>query len=125
MIPMAFFTHDGIRFHFEQLGAGTTTFAFSHKLSSCVDDMRTLLDAPEGYSLVLWDARGHGETTQVGPPDKFTFSHFANDLYALISHLEIKHAVFGGVSRGREFQPVLRSIGLIRYVVWYLSVPIG
>ena len=44
--------------------------------------------------------RGHGETRPLGDLDKLTISGLADDLIALLDHLEIKQAVVGGISLG-------------------------
>jgi pimeloyl-ACP methyl ester carboxylesterase len=46
------------------------------------------------------DCRGHGGTRPLGPADNLSFSSFADDLAALMDHLQIQSAVVGGISMG-------------------------
>jgi pimeloyl-ACP methyl ester carboxylesterase len=50
------------------------------------------------HRLVLWDQRGHGRTRSTGEP--FTYWDSAEDLRALLDHLDIERAVVGGMSQG-------------------------
>ena len=96
---MPFFHHDEIDFNYEYRGTGPT-LVFTHGLSGDLNDTRDLLSPPNGYSLLLWDVRGHGLTEPLGPAESLSFAQFARDLQALIASLGIRHAVIGGVSMG-------------------------
>lgn len=96
---MSTFDHDGIRFHYEMTGIGPPV-VFCHGLTGDSVVIQNLLGGSDGYSLVAWDCRGHGRTEPMGPPDAFCFERFAADLRALLTHLDIQHAVVGGVSMG-------------------------
>ncbi len=50
-----------------------------------------------GARCVTWDERGHGETQWDGP---FDYWDSADDLVALLDHLEIEQAVLVGMSQG-------------------------
>lgn len=96
---MAFFEHDGIRFHYRITGEGPAV-VFNHGLTGDLTNIEELIGELPGHRLLLWDARAHGETTPAGPPRALNFVTFARDLNALLSHLEIEKAVVGGVSMG-------------------------
>lgn len=53
----------------------------------------------ERFRLVLYDVRGHGQTS-VPPPATFSFPQYAADLAALLDHLGVDRAHIGGVSMG-------------------------
>jgi len=96
---MQFLERDGIRFHYEVSGAGPA-LVFCHGLTGNLEQPKELLGALPGHQLIVWDARGHGKTTPAGPADGFTFKVFANDLAAVLDHLQIGSALVGGVSMG-------------------------
>ena len=96
---MSNFEHDGIGFCYEVLDEGTP-FVFSHGLGSDRQQPKDLCGTLDGYQRVVWDCRGHGHTEPVGPDDKFNFTTFAEDLNALLKHLNIKQVIMGGISMG-------------------------
>ena len=53
--------------------------------------------APE-FRVITWDERGFGQTESDGRP--FTYWDSARDCLALLDHLGIRQAVFGGMSQG-------------------------
>jgi len=96
---LAFLEHDGIRFHYEVSGEGPPV-VFCHGLTGDLTQPKQLAGSLPGYRLLVWDARGHGETSPTGPAEKFTFAQFAEDLAALMDRLEIASAIVGGISMG-------------------------
>lgn len=93
------FGHDGIGFHYDVLGDGPAV-VFCHGLGGDSIQGPDLAGEPDGYRLVIWDARGHGRTEPLGPPEAFSFATFAADLRALLDHVGIDRAVIAGVSMG-------------------------
>ncbi len=96
---MAFFEHDGIRFHFETLGEGPG-IVFTHGLGGDLLQTRDLMRAVPGHRVLFWDCRGHGETEPVGSAEKFSFAQLAEDLRALLDHVGMEQAIVGGISMG-------------------------
>jgi pimeloyl-ACP methyl ester carboxylesterase len=96
---MPFFDHDGLRFHYRDEGRGTP-FVFQHGLGGDVGQPFGLYEPPEGFRLIAFDARGHGETRPLGDPKKVAIGAFADDLVALMDHLGLERAVVGGISMG-------------------------
>ena len=96
---MAYFNHDGILFYYRDEGAGLAFF-FQHGLGADVSQPFSLFRPPAGIRLLAFDARAHGQTRPIGAPDKIHFDVFAEDLLALLDHLQIKRAVVGGISMG-------------------------
>ena len=95
------FVRDGVAFHFREAGAGTP-FVFQHGLGGDVNQPFDLL-APlpfSGFRLISFDFRGHGASQPLGDPEKIGIAPFADDLAALLDHLEIARAVIGGISLG-------------------------
>ena len=96
---MPFFHHDGIQFHYRDEGAGIPFF-FQHGLGADVSQPFSLCAPPPGIRLIGFDARAHGQTNPVGPEEKISLASFANDLRALMDHLQIQRAIGGGISMG-------------------------
>jgi sugar phosphate isomerase/epimerase/pimeloyl-ACP methyl ester carboxylesterase len=93
------FTRDGIEFHYETVGFGVPFF-FQHGLGADVTQPFGLFRPPGGIRLFGFDCRAHGRTRPVGPPEKISLAAFADDLLALMDHLQIEKAVIGGISMG-------------------------
>ena len=51
-----------------------------------------------GYRVIAHDRRGHGRSSQVG--DGHDMDHYADDLAALIAHLDLKNTIHVGHSTG-------------------------
>jgi sugar phosphate isomerase/epimerase/pimeloyl-ACP methyl ester carboxylesterase len=93
------FPRDGIQFHYETVGFGVPFF-FQHGLGADVTQPFGLFRPPGGIRLISFDCRAHGRTSPVGPPEKISLAAFADDLLALMDHLQIERAVVGGISMG-------------------------
>lgn len=50
--------------------------------------------------LILWDARGHGQSAAPAEDEAYSMSLFASDLAAVLDHAGIERAVIGGMSFG-------------------------
>ena len=89
---MAEFLHDGIGFHYREEGDGIPFF-FQHGLGADLTQPFSLCRPPAGIRLIAFDARAHGKTAPVGPEEKIALGTFADDLGALMDHLDIREAV--------------------------------
>lgn len=96
---MPIFRRDGVDFNYLDQGWGTP-FVFQHGLGGDVEQASAAFAPPEGVRLVSLDCRGHGASRPLGDPDKLSFGAFAEDVIALMDHLDIHHAVVGGISMG-------------------------
>ncbi len=96
---MPSFQHDNIRFHYLDAGQGLPFF-FQHGLGGDVSQPFGLFQPPEGIRLITFDCRGHGQSEPLGDPEKISIATFADDLRALMDHLNIREAVIGGISMG-------------------------
>ena len=90
---------DGIQFRYEVLGEGRA-LVLCHGLGGDRQQPKELVGPLDGYRLIVWDCRGHGETQPVGPAEKFSFGPMAEDLAALLDHLGVERAILGGISMG-------------------------
>jgi pimeloyl-ACP methyl ester carboxylesterase len=96
---MPYFLRSGIRFHYQDVGAGPA-LVLSHAVGRDLAQVQRYVGAPPGFRVVCWDARAHGLTEPGGQPEQLDFSAFADDLAALLDHLGIEEAVLGGISMG-------------------------
>jgi non-heme chloroperoxidase len=92
-------TKDGVDIFYKDWGKGQP-IVFSHgwPLSSDDWDAQMLFFLSRGYRVVAHDRRGHGRSSQVA--DGHDLDHYADDLAALTSHLDLKNAVHVGHSTG-------------------------
>jgi len=84
------------------LGEGITTplvlsHGFASGLDTWIDEVRPLADE---RPLLMYDVRGHGQTTVPPDPADYSVPTFAADLAALLRALNIERAHIGGVSMG-------------------------
>ena len=92
-------TKDGVEIFYKDWGKGQP-IVFSHGWPLSADDWDTqmLFFLKQGYRVIAHDRRGHGRSTQTaGGHD---MDHYADDLAALTTYLDIKDAVHVGHSTG-------------------------
>jgi non-heme chloroperoxidase len=90
---------DGTVIHYKDWGSGQPV-VFSHgwPLQGDAWEDQMFFLASRGYRVIAHDRRGHGLSSQ--PWDGNDMDHYADDLAALIRHLELKNAVLVGHSTG-------------------------
>lgn len=125
---MPCFRHDDIQLHYRDEGSGVPFF-FQHGLGADLTQPFNLCQPPQGIRLIAFDARAHGKTTPVGPEEKICLSGFADDLRALMDHLQIRQAIVGGISMGAALTLNFalrnpgRALGLVQSRPAWLDVP--
>jgi non-heme chloroperoxidase len=92
-------TSDGTEIFYKDWGTGQP-IVFSHgwPLSSDDWDAQMMFFLGQGFRVIAHDRRGHGRSAQVG--DGHDMDHYADDLAALTSHLDLSDAVHVGHSTG-------------------------
>ena len=91
-------TNDGTEIFYKDWGSGQP-IVFSHGWPLSADDWDTqMLFFLHGYRVIAHDRRGHGRSTQTA--DGHDMDHYADDLAALTSHLDLKNAIHVGHSTG-------------------------
>ena len=92
-------TSDGVKIFFKDWGSGQP-IVFSHgwPLSSDDWDAQMLFFLKQGFRVIAHDRRGHGRSSQVA--HGHDMDHYADDLAALTSYLDLKNAVHVGHSTG-------------------------
>jgi len=90
---------DGTVIHYKDWGKGQPV-VFSHgwPLQGDAWEDQMFYLAAHGYRVIAHDRRGHGLSSQ--PWDGNDMDHYADDLAALINHLDLKNAVLVGHSTG-------------------------
>ena len=92
-------TKDGVEIYYKDWGKGQP-IVFSHGWPLSADDWDTqmLFFLGHGYRVIAHDRRGHGRSSQ--PGEGHDMDHYADDLAALTSHLDLKDAIHVGHSTG-------------------------
>ena len=92
-------TPDGIKIFYKDWGKGQP-LVFSHgwPLSSDDWDAQLMFFVNRGYRVIAHDRRGHRRSSQTA--DGHDMDHYAQDLAALTTHLDLKDAVHIGHSTG-------------------------
>jgi non-heme chloroperoxidase len=92
-------TPDGVTIFYKDWGSGQP-IVFSHgwPLSSDDWDAQMMFFVNKGFRVIAHDRRGHGRSTQTS--DGHDMDHYADDLAALTTHLDLKKAVHVGHSTG-------------------------
>ncbi len=92
-------TEDGAEIFFKDWGAGQPiVFHHGWPLSSDDWDAQMLYFLSKGYRVIAHDRRGHGRSSQIATGHDM--DHYAADVAALVSHLELRDAIHIGHSTG-------------------------
>src|SRR4026208_156879 len=93
-------TRDGVDIFYKDWGSGQP-IVFSHgwPLSSDDWDIRLLSSGHRGSRAAAHARRGHGRSSQVG--DGHDMDHYADDLAAVVEHLDLRGGVHAGHPTGR------------------------
>lgn len=92
-------TSDGTQIYYKDWGTGTPV-VFSHgwPLSADAWESQMLFLAGHGYRCIAHDRRGHGRSSQ--PWNGNEMDTYADDLAALLNHLDLREAMLVGHSTG-------------------------
>lgn len=92
-------TPDGVEIFYKDWGSGQP-IVFSHgwPLSSDDWDAQMMFFLGHGYRVIAHDRRGHGRSEQVD--SGHDMDHYADDLAAVVQHLDITDAIHVGHSTG-------------------------
>jgi len=92
-------TADGTEIFYKDWGSGQP-LVFSHGWPLSADDWDTqmMFFLRHGYRVVAHDRRGHGRSTQTS--DGHDMDHYADDLKAVVDHLDLQDAIHIGHSTG-------------------------
>jgi 3-oxoadipate enol-lactonase len=91
---------DGLELAVETFGAGPW-LVFAHGLTGNRQvSRRQFAPLADRYRIVVYDQRGHGDSTPVTDPALYDLERMAGDLTAVMDALEIEQAIVGGESMG-------------------------
>jgi non-heme chloroperoxidase len=92
-------TKDGVTIFYKDWGSGQP-IVFSHGWPLSADDWdaQMMFFSNRGFRVIAHDRRGHGRSSQVA--DGHDMDHYADDLAALTTHLNLKNAIHVGHSTG-------------------------
>ena len=92
-------THDGTEIYYKDWGTGQPV-VFSHgwPLNADMWEYQMTFLASRGYRVVAHDRRGFGRSSQ--PWTGYDYDTFADDLAAVINHLDLKNIIIVGHSMG-------------------------
>ena len=94
-------TNDGTTIFYKDWGSPSAQpIVFHHGWPLSGDDWDTqmLFFLAKGYRVIAHDRRGHGRSSQVG--DGHDMDHYAADVAAVVSHLNLRNTVHVGHSTG-------------------------
>ena len=90
---------DGVELYFKDWGTGSAlVFCHGWPLSSDAWDAQMLFFLSKGYRVIAHDRRSHGRSTQVAVNNNM--NAYADDLAALLDHLQLQDVVLIGHSTG-------------------------
>ena len=107
-------TKDGTTIFYKDWGpqsAQPIVFHHGWPLSGDDWDTQMIYFLDQGYRVIAHDRRGHGRSSQVG--DGHDMDHYAADVAAVVSHLDLRNAVHVGHSTGAE-RPRIMSRGMAK-----------
>jgi non-heme chloroperoxidase len=92
-------TKDGVEIFYKDWGKGQP-IVFSHgwPLSSDDWDAQLMFFLNHGFRVIAHDRRGHGRSSQTA--DGHDMDHYADDLAAVVTHLDLEEAIHVGHSTG-------------------------
>ena len=100
--------HDQVELHFEDVGTGRpVVLIHGWPLSGRSWEAQVPALVEAGYRVITYDRRGFGGSSQ--PWDGYDYDTFADDLDALLSHLELQQVTLVGFSMGGG--EVVRYVG--------------
>lgn len=113
------FERDGRRLEYEISREGTP-FVFLHGLGGGIHQIAGVYPGVEGIQLINMNQQGHGESQ--ADWESYGFDAMGDDAVALLDHLGIEKAIFGGISMGAavslnvavRFPERVRGLFLIR-----------
>lgn len=95
---MPYFDNDGCQLHYEDYGHGTPLLLV-HGLGSSTRDWEYQIPALSShYRVIALDVRGHGRSDK--PREAYQITDFADDVAALIEHLQLPAVHLVGISMG-------------------------
>ncbi len=84
-----------------EIGGEGPRLVWCHGLASCRDGDRDVIDAfSQSFTVLSYDARGHGRSSPVRDARDFSYRLLAEDLLTMLEHAGWSSAIFAGASMG-------------------------
>lgn len=98
---MPFLDRAGVKLYYETHGAGQPLI-LTHGYSSTSGMWQGQIEAfSQSYQLIIWDMRGHGQTTYPADQSLYSEAHTVADMLALLDYVAPNNrAIVGGLSLG-------------------------
>jgi pimeloyl-ACP methyl ester carboxylesterase len=101
-MPIAHVNEIDVRYEVQGKGP---PFVWLHGLMGSIERSRLMGEsigalAGHGFRVIEYDARGHGQSTITENEADYTWASHANDMLALLDHLDVDRAIVGGGSMG-------------------------
>ncbi len=95
---MPTFERPRAQLYYEDSGGDGPVVCFSHGILMDADMFASQVEVLRAeFRCIAWDERGHGRSVSDG---SFTYWDLADDLLALLDHLDVERALFVGMSQG-------------------------
>ena len=88
-----------------EIGGDGPRIVWCHGLGSCREGDRDVIDAlADGFTVLSYDARGHGESPPVTDEARFTYPLLSKDLREMLDHVGWDRTAMAGASMGAATQ---------------------
>ncbi len=123
---MPSFKHDGQRIAYATHGSGDRPFVLIHGLlmSARMFDKLAPEMAARGNRVICIDLLGHGESDHPVDMRRYSMPGFAEQVVALLDHLEIERAVVGGTSLGANVSLEAAALAPDRLQGMFVEMPV-
>ncbi|MDO9640639.1 MULTISPECIES: alpha/beta fold hydrolase [Pseudomonadota] len=95
---MSYFNNDDCQLHYEEYGHGAPVLLVHGLGSSTRDWEYQIPELARHYRVIALDVRGHGRSDK--PRERYSIQGFAEDVAALIEHLQLPQVHLVGISMG-------------------------
>jgi pimeloyl-ACP methyl ester carboxylesterase len=91
---------NGININYRVQGEGLP-LVLIHQFTSSLEMWASLMqELPPGYQIIVYDVRGHGLSSAPAGAGNYTLEKLVEDLHGLLTYLNVKQAIIGGLSLG-------------------------
>ncbi|MSO40845.1 MAG: alpha/beta hydrolase [Solirubrobacterales bacterium] len=120
------FRHQGLSISYDEYGEGERTLVLIHGLllNRRMFDRLAPAIAERGHRVIALDLLGHGRSDRPPEMTNYSMTFFAQQVVALLDHLELEDAVIGGTSLGANTTLEMASIAPERVRAMMLEMPV-
>jgi len=120
------FFFEGSRLEYTEYGAGDRLLVLMHSqlMPRRMHDPLARSIASQGFRVVTLDLLGHGRSDRPTDPRRYSMTAFAQQVLALLDHLEVESAVIGGTSLGANVTLEVADVAPERLRGMLLEMPV-